>query len=120
LPLDSPSKVVLVGEPEGFYSDGWVRAHAVFRCRAVDAITSMSFEIWAPPGDKPLTVTLRAPAEADVTLTAPREIACVLQYAVHAAPSMEFSVELLANHERELSDTDQRSASYVLRSITFS
>lgn len=120
LPLDSPSKVVLVGEPTGFYFDGWVRARAAFRCRAVDPITSMSFEIWAPPGDAPLTLTLRALGESEVTLSAPREIACVLRYAVHAPPSMEFSVELVANHEAELSDTDQRSASYVLRSITFS
>jgi len=116
----SPSKAVLVGEPTGFYSDGWVRARLVFRCRAVEAITSMSLRIWAPPGDERLALTLRAPAEADVTLTLPREIPCVLEYALRAAPSAEFSVELLANHEAALSDTDQRRASYILRSITFS
>ena len=120
LPLDPQSKAVLVGEPAGFYGDGWVRARAVFRCRAVEAITSMSLQIWAPPGDERLALTLRTPAEADVTLTIPREIPCVLEYAVHAVPSAEFSVELLANHEAALSDTDQRRASYILRSITFS
>jgi len=67
-----------------------------------------------------LALTLRAPAEADVTLTIPREIPCVLEYALHAAPSAEFSVELLANREAALSDTDERYASYILRSITFS
>ncbi len=96
------------------------RARLVFRCRAVEAITSMSLRIWAPPGDERLALTLKAPAEADVTLTIPREIPCVLEYAVHAAPSAEFSVELLANHEAALSDTDDRRASYILRSITFS
>ncbi len=96
------------------------RARLVFRCRAVEAITSMSLRIWAPLGDERLALTLRAPAEADVTLTIPREIPCVLEYAVHAAPSAEFSVELLANHEAALSDTDERRASYILRSITFS
>jgi hypothetical protein len=122
LPLDPQSKALIVGEPEGFYSDGWVRARAVFRCRAVEAISSMSVQIWAPPGDERLALTLRAPApaEADVTLAAPRTIASVLEYAVQAAPSAEFSIELLANHEAELSDTDKRSASYILRSITFS
>ncbi len=119
-PLNSESKVVLVGEPTGFYSDGWVRARMVFKCRAVEAITSMSLRIWAPPGDERLALTLRVPAETDVTLTVPREIPCVLEYAIHAAPSTEFSIELLANHEGALSALDERSASYILRSITFS
>ncbi len=117
---DGDSKAVLVGEPIGLYSDGWVRARLAFRCRAVEAITSMSLRIWAPPGDERLALTLRIPAEADVTLTVPREIPCVLEYAVHVAPTAEFAVELLANHEGALSDTDERSASYILRSITFS
>jgi hypothetical protein len=116
----SDSKVVLIGVPIGVYSDGWVRARLVFRCRAVEAIKSMSLRIWAPPGDERLALTLRGPTEADVTLTVPREIACVLEYAVRAAPATEFSVELIANHEGALSDADARSASYILRSVTFS
>ncbi len=119
LPIASPSAVAILGEPEGFFRDGWVRAHAVFRCQALDTITSMSLEIWAPPGDEPLTVTLKVPGENEVTVPAPRGLVSVVRYALHAAPATEFQVALVANRERRLSDTDARSAAYVLNAISF-
>jgi hypothetical protein len=120
LPLASPSTVALLGEPTGFFRDGWVRAHGVFRCQALDTITSMSLEIWSPPGDEPLTVTLRVQGENEVTVPAPPGLVSVVRYALHAAPAAEFQVELVANREQRLSDTDGRHAAYVLNSISFS
>jgi len=41
----------------------------------------------------------------------------VLGYALHAAPSTQFTIELLADREQQLSATDSRHASYILRCI---
>jgi hypothetical protein len=119
LPLASPGTVAFLGTT-GFFADGWVRAHAVFRCQALETIASMSLEIWSPSGDELLTVTLRVPGEDEVTVPTPRGLVSVIRYALHAAPDTEFQVELVANHEMRLSDTDARSAAYVLNSISFS
>jgi hypothetical protein len=120
LPLDGASSVLLLGKPTGFFRDGWMRAHAAFRCQASDRITSMSLQMWAPPGDKPLTLTLKVPGENDVTVSVPLERVCAVRFSLNAAPAAEFQVELVANRERRLSDTDGRHAAYVLNSISFS
>jgi hypothetical protein len=120
LPLDAASRVVLLGKPTGFFRDGWVRAHAAFRCRARDRITSMSLQIWAPPGAEPLTLTLKVPGEKEATVRVPLGRVCAMRYSLNAAPATQFQVELLANRERLLSEMDDRHAAYVLNSISFS
>jgi hypothetical protein len=117
LPLDPQSRAIPAGEPVGIFSDGWVRARSVFKFLALDAITSMSLEIWSPPDAEPLTLTLALGEEPAVTLTAPAGGVAVLGYALHAAPSTQFTVELVADRERQLSATDSRHASYILRCI---
>jgi hypothetical protein len=120
MPIASPGMVKFLGKSTGYFSDGWVRSHAVFRFQALNAITSMSLQIWAPPADEPLTVTLRVPGENETTVAAPRGLISVVQFPLHAAPATEFQVELVANREQLLSDTDPRYAAFVLKSIGFS
>lgn len=119
LPLASPDVVAILGEPKGLYRDGWMRAQAAFSFQALTTVTSMSLEIWAPAGDDPLAVTLKLSGENEATVTAPRGLVSVLRYALDATPAAEFQVELVANRERRLSDTDKRRAAYVLKSIGF-
>jgi hypothetical protein len=111
--------VVLLGKPAGFFRDGWVRAHAGFRCRASDRITSMSLQIWAPPGGEPLTLILKVSGEDAVSVSVSPESVCAVRYSLNAAPAAEFRVELVADRERLLSETDDRHAAYVLNSISF-
>lgn len=120
LPLDPVSPVVLLGKPTGFFRDGWVRAHAAFSCRASDKISSISLQIWAPPGDEPLTLTLRVPGENEVTVSVPLERVCAVRYSLHRTPPTPLQIELHASRERRLSETDDRQAAYVLNSIGFS
>jgi hypothetical protein len=119
LPLDAQGGAVLLSNPTGFFRDGWVRAHASFRCKVPDRITSMSLQIWAPPGDEPLTLTLKVPGQHDVTVSVPPERLCAVRYSLDAAPSTQLQVELLANRERRLSEMDGRHAAYVLNAIGF-
>jgi hypothetical protein len=119
LPLASPDIVAPLGEPKGLFRDGWMRAHAMFRFQALATVTSMSLEIWAPQGDDPLTVTLKLSGENEVTEATPRGLVSIVRYALDAAPAAEFQLELIANSEQRLSDTDKRRAAYVLKSISF-
>jgi len=116
VPLDPQSRAIPAGEPVGIFADGWVRARSAFKFVALDAITSMSLEIWSPHAE-PLTLTLALGEEPAVTLTAPTGGVAVLGYALHAAPSTQFTIELLADREQQLSATDSRHASYILRCI---
>jgi hypothetical protein len=117
LPLDLQSRVAPLGEPAGLFPDGWVRARSVFEFLALDSITSMSLEIWSPPHAEPLALTLALAGEPAVTLMAPAGGVAVLGYALHAAAGTQFTVELVADRERQLSATDYRQASYILRCI---
>jgi hypothetical protein len=116
LPLDLHSRVVAVGEPAGLFPDGWVQARAVCEFLALDSITSMSLEIWSPPHPEPLALSVALAGEPAVTLNAAGGVA-VLGYTLHAAPGTQFTVELSAGRERQLSATDLRRASYILRCI---
>jgi hypothetical protein len=117
LPLDLHSRVVAVGEPAGIFPDGWVQARAAFEFLALDSITSMSLEIWSPPHPEPLALTVALAGEPTVTLNAPAGGVAVLGYTLHAAPGTQFTVELISDRERQLSATDLRRASYILRCI---
>ena len=68
--FDQESRIVPLGEPVGFFEDGWVRAQASFRFQALAPITSMSLEFWAPPDAQPLSVTMKLSDGSEVTLTA--------------------------------------------------
>jgi hypothetical protein len=117
LPLDLHSRVVAVGEPAGLFPDGWVQARSAFEFFALDSITSMSLEIWSPPHPEPLALILALADEPTVTLKAPAGGVAVLGYTLHAAPRTQFTVKLIADRERQLSATDHRHASYILRCI---
>src|SRR6266542_4825722 len=117
LPLDPQSRAIPSGEPVGIFSDGWVQARSAFKFLALDDITSLSLEIWSPLDAEPLALTVALGGEPAVTLTAPAGELAVLGYALHAAPSTQFTVELLADREQQLSATDSRHASYILRCI---
>jgi hypothetical protein len=108
-----------LANPRGSFATAGVRAHAAFRCRALDKITSMSLQIWAPPGDEPLTLTLKVPGEKEATVRVSLGRVCAVRYSLNAAPAAEFQVELVANNERLLSEMDGRQAAYVLNSISF-
>jgi len=116
VPLDPQSRAIPAGEPVGIFADGWVRARSAFKFVALDAITSRSMKIWSPHAE-PLTLTLALGKEPAVTLTAPTGGVAVLGYALHAAPATQFMIELLADREQQLSATDSRHASYILRCI---
>jgi hypothetical protein len=47
--IDAQSRVVPLGEAMGFFEDGWVRAQAAFSVRALDNVTSLSWELWCRP-----------------------------------------------------------------------
>ena len=117
LPLDAQSRVVAVGEPVGLFPDGWVAARSAFEFRALGTITSMSLEIWSPPHVEPLALTLVLAGEPTVTLKAPAGDVAVLGYGLEAAPGTRFTVELVADRDRQLSAADHRHASYILRCI---
>jgi len=120
LPIDRESRVSLVGDPIGFFPDGWVRAHAVLRCRAAAEVASISLKLWAPKRGEPLSLILRAAGQPGVSAMVPKGIVSVLRFELRAAPESEFAVELIADHEQQLSETDGRRGSYVLRGISFS
>ena len=117
LPLDLHSRAVALGEPTGLFPDGWVQARSAFEFRALDTITSMSLEIWSPPDAEPLGLTLALAGEPTVTLKAPAGVITVLGYTLQAAPATQFTVNLIADRERQLSAADHRRASYILRCI---
>jgi hypothetical protein len=117
VPLDPQSRAIPAGEPVGIFADGWVRARSAFKFVALDAITSMSLEIWSPPHPEPLALILALADEPTVTLKAPAGGVAVLGYTLHAAPRTQFTVKLIADRERQLSATDHRHASYILRCI---
>jgi len=117
LPLDLHSRVVAIGEPTGLFADGWVQARSAFEFLALDSITSMSLELWSPPHPEPLALTVALAGEPPVTLHAPAGGVAVLGYTLHAAPGTRFTVELITDRERQLSATDLRHASYILRCI---
>jgi hypothetical protein len=115
--FDQESRIVPLGEPVGFFEDGWVRAQASFRFQALAPITSMSLEFWAPPDAQPLSVTMKLSDGTEVTLTAPAGRIAVLQYPLEVPASAERTVELVADREKRLSERDQRRAAYKLRCI---
>jgi len=115
--FDPESRIAPLGDPVGFFPDGWVRAHAVFSVRAFDRITSMSLEMWSPPDTEPLSITMKLSDSTDVTLTAPAGRVAVLQFPLDIPAAAERTIELIANHERQLSDRDRRRAAYKLGSI---
>lgn len=118
-PFELGEMAIFVVEPVGFYADRWVRARAVLRCRALQGITRVVLRLWVPPGDEPLALTLRIAGELDLTLPAPANLVSVLQYPVRIASASDFTIELVADRERQLSDTDRRRASYVVEAISF-
>jgi hypothetical protein len=115
--FDPESRIMPLGEPVGFFPDGWVRAHAVFSVRALDRITSMSLEMWSPPDIEPLSITMKLSDSTGVTLTAPAGRIAVLQFPLDIPAAAERTIELIADQERQLSDRDRRRAAYKLRCI---
>ncbi|MBV9018409.1 MAG: hypothetical protein JO058_22390 [Alphaproteobacteria bacterium] len=115
--IDAQSRVEPLGEPVGFFEDGWVRAHARFSIRALDAITSISLEVWSPPDAEPLSITVQVSHGPTTTLTAPRGRVAVLQFPLEIPPLGERSIEVSAERERQLSDRDRRQAAYKLGCI---
>jgi len=115
--FDQESRIVPLGEPVGFFEDGWVRARAAFTFQALAPITSMSLELWAPPDAAPLSVTMKVSDGSEVTLTAPAGRIAVLQFPLDVPASAERTIELIAGREQQLSERDQRHAAYKLACI---
>ena len=115
--IDAQSRVEPLGEPMGFFHDGWVRARARFSIRALDAITSMSLEIWSPPDTEPLSITVKLSYGPTTTLTAAPGRVAVLQFPLEIPALGERTIELSAERERQLSDRDERRAAYKLGCI---
>jgi hypothetical protein len=120
LPIGPQSTVTLLNQNSGFFPDGWARAKAKFTCLSLSVISTMSLQIWVPPGGRPLELTLRHGNQADIRLTAPTDIGSILQFPINVASAETFSIELLADREWQLSDTDPRHAAYILVRICFS
>ena len=115
--LDQESRIVPLGEPVGFFADGWVRARASFRFQTSAPISSLSLELWAPPDAQPLSVTMKLSDGTAITLTAPAGRIAVLQYPLDVPASAERTIELIADREQRLSERDQRHAAYKLGCI---
>ena len=115
--LDQGSRIVPLGEPVGFFEDGWVRARASFRFQASAPITSLSLELWAPPDAQPLSVTMKLSDGTEVTLTAPAGRIAILQFPLDVPAAAERTIELIADREKRLSERDQRHAAYKLGCI---
>ena len=115
--FDQESRIVPLGEPTGFFEDGWVRARAAFSFQTLAPITSMSLELWAPPDAQPLSVTMKVSDGSEVTLTAPAGRIAVLQFPLDIPASAERTIELIADREQRLSERDQRHAAYKLGCI---
>ena len=115
--FDQESRIVPLGEPVGFFEDGWVRARAAFTFQALAPITSLSLELWAPPDAQPLSVTMKLSGGSEVTLTAPAGRIAVLQFPLDVPASAERTIELIADREKRLSERDQRHAAYKLACI---
>jgi hypothetical protein len=120
LRLDPESRVAVLGEPAGFFRDGWVVSGARLECRALQAVTSMSLELWVPPGDGELTVTARVSGAPIAAVRVAKGTASLIEFPVDMAAEEAFTVELAADHEQQLSETDLRRAAYVLRRISIS
>src|ERR1044071_1616687 len=91
--FDQESRIVPLGEPVGFFEDGWVRARAAFTFQALAPITSMSLDRWAPPDSPPLSVTMKVSDGSEVTLTAPAGRIAVLQFPLDVPASAERTIE---------------------------
>src|SRR5215813_2839896 len=108
--IDAQSRVVPLGEAAGFLHDGWVRKQAAFSVRALDNITSLSLELWAPPYPEHLSITMKQPDVAAITLAARAGRVTVLQFPLDIPPLGERRIELTADREQQLSDRDLRQA----------
>jgi hypothetical protein len=110
--IDAQSRVVPLGETVGFLHDGWVRKQAAFSVRALDNITSLSLELWAPPDAEQLSITMKQPDVPAITLAAPAGRVTVLQFPLDIPPLGERRIELTADREQQLSDRDLLQAAY--------
>lgn len=115
--IDAQSRVVPLGAATGFFHDGWVRKDAAFSVRALDNITSLSLEVWVPPDEGQLTITMKPSDMAEITLAATPGRISVLQFPLDIPPLGERRIELTADRERQLSDRDRRQAAYKLSCI---